>query len=172
MFPPAGKGAAADSVGAVNFPYQHGLGVLFWGADIAPGLRSFVSMLEDPEQIVKICETFEKAGEDVVENAGKKALGRVKLNVLPEEVGELRKVARALSVSSVRTETDLAMALAALHRERNQPLKVGLRNKLVFKLLQLLIKASPPLSARTVARFQRSASKRNPDRGLFDGRYD
>src|SRR5690606_2804466 len=36
---------------SINFPHQHGLGVLFWGDDIAPGVRSFVAMLKDPAQL-------------------------------------------------------------------------------------------------------------------------
>ncbi|PRY90995.1 class I SAM-dependent methyltransferase [Donghicola tyrosinivorans] len=72
------------------------------------------------------------------------------------------------------TELEARVALAedrtkqaqkALRRARRYPL-AGLRDKLVFKMLRALAKASPLLSSRTTARFGRKAAKYNPDRGL------
>lgn len=62
-------------------------------------------------------------------------------------------------------ENQATLTQEALRLARRYPL-AGLRDKLVFKLLRVLAKASPPLSPRTVARFGRSAAKRDPDRGL------
>lgn len=50
-----------------------------------------------------------------------------------------------------------------LRDARKRPLKC-LRRKILFKVLRLLAKASPPLSPRTAERFMRSAVKRDPSR--------
>lgn len=125
----------------INFPYQHGLGVLFWGPEIASGLRSFVSMLGNPAQVEQVVTFFENAGEEAVHRA-------------------------KLKVCATKIKDDLALALVILRQERRYPLQ-ALQNKLGFKLLRGLTKATLLLPARTIARLQRSAEKRDPDRGLL-----
>lgn len=67
----------SDRKPAINFPYQHGLGVLFRGGEIAPGLRSLVSRLGEPAQVARTCKIFERAGESVARRyKARKSLGK------------------------------------------------------------------------------------------------
>ncbi|MEM6565661.1 MAG: glycosyltransferase [Pseudomonadota bacterium] len=77
---------------------------------------------------------------------------------------DLSQAQRDLEKSN-KLAADLELKIAHLKSQltdaRQRPLK-SLRRKALFKLLRLLVKASPPLSPRAAQRFERSARKRDP----------
>ena len=58
---------------SLNFPFQHGLGVLFWGPEIAEGLRPLVEALTDDGGRQAIIRQLEKRGEALANSAPEKS---------------------------------------------------------------------------------------------------
>lgn len=86
------------------------------------------------------------------------------ITALQEEARLADAEAKMTKEQAICSEERARKLAAALVSARRYPL-AALRDKLAFKLLKVLAKASPPLSSRTAARFGRSAAKRDPRRG-------
>lgn len=133
---------------SLNFPYQHGLGMLFWGKEIAEGLAPLARTLTDTERLNWPVEYFALAGESYVRDATQR--GVIERLELAEATIEERKA-------------ETVLVQQKLQEARRRPLK-QLKRKLVFNMLRAAAKASPPLPSRTAERFRRSAAKRDPMR--------
>lgn len=143
----------------VNFEHQHGLGVLFWGEEVAKGLVPLIPLLSQPEGRAVISDLFEALGEAFVRQAQQKvsqtetSAHLAKLNTQIEEfsseVGELKE--------------RITVFKQTLIEARRHPLR-QLKNKIAFETLSALARASTPLSATAAAKLRQSAVAHDPDR--------
>lgn len=155
---------------SLNFPFQHGLGVLFWGSEIAEGLRPLVEASADDEGRQAIIQQFGKLGEELANSAPEKsARPYLSQGKLTSAEGQLRAAQFKLENLNKRFEkanAKVKILQTQLAAARNNPFKQAKR-KALFHLLSFLSKASPPFSQRRVDRFRNSAAKRDPDRNDF-----
>lgn len=136
---------------SAEFPQGRGLGVLFWGATIAPGLRP----LATPPAPTPAKGTAQDRAQLRAERDAA-ALAR-------RELARQSQALDKLSFELERARLDVAQLQHLLSAARRNPLRQFGRN-IVFGTLRALLKAEPHLPRRMADRFARSASKRDPCR--------
>lgn len=176
---------------SLNFRHCAGLGVLFWGEEIAEGLRDFVGLASERTGSDAVAALFEalgaKARSDHALVRGEGAAEQAEtIAALNGEVEELRgekarfeaRNAEAMrrfeeqvsEISNLRLERDdMARQFNKLRRElaeaRQKPWK-SLRRKQVSRLLYFLSERHSLFSERRREKFRISAGKRDPGRSL------
>lgn len=145
---------------AFEFPHQGGLGIVA-GPETPPALAAFLVDMQDPAQAATMRRVFATLGRNLA--------ARAELRVLRRDADQLEHVARAevaeLSEEKDRAEAALKVLQTDLARARSRPMGT-LWDWLRYRMLTRLAGFSPPIPARTAARFRRSAEKRNPKRSL------
>lgn len=157
-----------DSRPSLNFYHCHGLGVLFWGNEIAEGLRSFVEMTATTSQAETVRTLFSALGEKAraeqtleeqdakwkLIEAGLRHENRLVQETLTEKQHLLE--ARTADVESLRQEVkNLRRELA---RALLKPGKV-FRRKYVARMLYWLSEREKLFSKRRRKKFLKSAHK-------------
>lgn len=144
---------------SVNFPHAHGLGVLAWGADIAPGLKPLLELMESPAGEQAAQAVFALAGAHSVVSANQQSVRAEAAGVAARLEGRIKEGdAEAQSLRGA-----VAHLSTALRDARRRPLK-QFRRKLTSRLLGSAARLVERYSPRTAARFRRSAARRDPDR--------
>jgi len=151
---------------SLNFTYQHGLGVLFWGEQIADGLKSFVALIDHEDSRTLITEYFEAQGEAFVQRREQEQLSQeltASVDRLRSELKVTQQNLTELTSALTSAQEELAGARSELAQARRYPLR-QLKAKMEFKVLRLFAKAERFISVEAAERFRRSAMKRDPDR--------
>jgi GT2 family glycosyltransferase len=141
-----------------NFTHCHGLGVLFYGSDVATDLCRLVVLSRANNGPGVVESFFEATGAAMVERKNLQEQAdhaKVREKNLEHKVEKMALLQRHVDTLSSR-----------LIDARRHPLK-QFKRLIVSRILTALSKTSPPLSPRTARRFARSAAKRDPNRVEF-----
>lgn len=156
----------APSRPSINLPYQHGLGVLFWGSEIADGLKSFVARIDDPTGVAGIINVFQTIGDGF---AASQELAATQLKLSAERDGawnlraqlETLRSTHAAELMAAQNENEtLRRMVTKFLRSPLVPLRESIQHHCALKLSKLLEKARPATSQK----YARSAAKRDPKR--------
>lgn len=159
----------------LNFPYQHGLGVLFRGGDLSPELRWFREAASTHTGRDMLISTFYAAGEVMARTVGFNA-------AMAESNEKQAQLSAALETEKLTAEKLAAERVApyetensALRHElayvRSRPKRV-LKEYLAYKVLTAASNTPLPINDYTRERFAQSARKRAPNRHLLQEASD
>ncbi|NSZ86810.1 class I SAM-dependent methyltransferase [Agrobacterium tumefaciens] len=163
---------------AINFRFEHGLGVLFWGESVPDELQPFVGLIEKEPSRTFIENYFKIAGDAFSEKIRlDEQLDTLRLQLSSElsTSQELRRTNNVLIEELEEKNKELVIAASRLEAvkyilnvERKSPL-IGLKSHIAYVVLTRIARISSSTFPKFSERLSRSAAKRDPSRDPFRG---
>lgn len=154
---------------SINFPYEHGLGVLFWGKHIPDALAPFLSLIAAENSRELIENYFYMAGEAF----SRKKYSDEQLDIWKDSLAserqateECRRQISSLIDDMHTTQNQLEVVKNQLMAARKTPL-VGLGHYLTYFFMSKISGATSRKLPNFSKRAARSAAKRDPNRDIF-----